>query len=121
MSSQTIDEIIKAKDAEISKLLDEIQALKAKIQDQTIISETLDDLEITIDNSQITETIAFKLDEETSNKMQETSKILLMRRKTLKENSKNQENAQIKSKKRKLDKIINPNTWQSRRRFPTSF
>ena len=46
--------------------------------------------------------------------MQETSKILLMRRKTLKENSKNQENAQIKSKKRKLDKIINPEKYYSK-------
>ena len=67
MSSQNLDEIIKAKDAEISKLLEEIQALKAKIQDQTIISETLDNLEITIDNNEITETISFKPDEEKSN------------------------------------------------------
>ena len=59
-------------------------------------------------------TIRKEFESRIKSKMQETSKILLMRRKSLKENSKNQENAYINSKKRKLDKIINPEKYYSK-------
>ena len=55
MSEQTIDDIIKAKDLQISELLAEIQLLKKNAQ-----IDNLDDLEITIDSNEITESIQLK-------------------------------------------------------------
>jgi hypothetical protein len=48
-----------AKDLQIVELLAEIQALKTQLQVQTNV-ETLDNLEVTIDNADISETISLK-------------------------------------------------------------
>ena len=52
------DDIIKAKDLQISELLAEIQLLKENSQKSKIVN--LDDLEITIDSNEITESIQLK-------------------------------------------------------------
>mgnify|MGYP000016331334 CR=1 FL=1 len=60
----SFEEIIVAKDLQIAELLAEIQALKDQIQAQTN-AETLDNVEVTIDNADISETISLKpFDEE---------------------------------------------------------
>jgi hypothetical protein len=55
----SFEEIILAKDLQIVELLAEIQALKTQLQVQTNV-ETLDNLEVTIDNADISETISLK-------------------------------------------------------------
>ena len=55
----SFEEIIVAKDLQIAELLAEIQVLKAQLQVQTHV-ETLDNLEVTIDNADISETISLK-------------------------------------------------------------
>lgn len=55
----SFEEIILAKDLQIAELLAEIQALKAQLQVQTHVV-TLDNLEVTIDNADISETISLK-------------------------------------------------------------
>jgi len=58
----SFEEIIVAKDLQIAELLAEIQALKDQLQTN---AETLDNVEVTIDNADISETISLKpFDEE---------------------------------------------------------
>jgi hypothetical protein len=54
----SMDDIIKAKDLQISELLAEIHLLKENAQKSKI--DNLDDLEITIDSNEITESIQLK-------------------------------------------------------------
>ena len=75
--SENIDEIIKAKDIVINSLLAEIQILKAQLQSQTVIDETLDNLEVKFDDNEITETIEFNpLDLEDEDEEQEQPNIM---------------------------------------------
>jgi hypothetical protein len=58
----SLEEIIVAKDLQIAELLAEIQALKDQLQTN---GETLDNVEVTIDNPDISETVFLKyFDEE---------------------------------------------------------
>ena len=69
----SLEEIIVAKDLQIAELLAEIQALKDQLQLQTN-GETLDNVEVTIDNPDISETVFLKyFDEE---EQQETPNIM---------------------------------------------
>jgi len=64
-----------AKDLQIVELLAEIQALKTQLQLQTSV-ETLDNLEVTIDNADISETISLKqFDNEDEEECQEGENI----------------------------------------------
>lgn len=56
----SFEEIIKAKDLQIAELLVEIQTLKTQLHTNV---ETLDNLEVTIDNADISETISLKDDD----------------------------------------------------------
>ena len=70
----SLEEIIVAKDLQIAELLAEIQALKDQLQLQTN-GETLDNVEVTIDNPDISETVFLKyFDEE--EEQQETPNIM---------------------------------------------
>jgi len=71
----SFEEIIVAKDLQIVELLAEIQALKTQLQLQTSV-ETLDNLEVTIDNADISETISLKqFDNEDEEECQEGENI----------------------------------------------
>jgi len=71
------EEIIKAKDLQIAELLAEIEALKTQLQLQINV-ETLDNLEVTIDNADISETISLKQfnEEEDEDNSQEIPNIM---------------------------------------------
>ena len=72
----SFEKIIVAKDLQIAELLAEIQALKDKLQTNV---ETLDNVEVTIDNADISETISlkhFNNEEEEEEESQETPNIM---------------------------------------------
>lgn len=73
----SLEEIIVAKDLQIAELLAEIQALKDQLQLQTN-GETLDNVEVTIDNPDISETVFLKYfdEEEEEEEQQETPNIM---------------------------------------------
>jgi len=75
----SFEEIIVAKDLQIAELLAEIQVLKAQLQVQTHV-ETLDNLEVTIDNADISETISLKQfdNEENSEEAPDITSLLSM-------------------------------------------
>jgi hypothetical protein len=70
----SLEEIIVAKDLQIAELLAEIQALNDQLQTN---GETLDNVEVTIDNPDISETMFLKyFDEEEQEEEQETPNIM---------------------------------------------
>lgn len=71
----SLEEIIVAKDLQIAELLAEIQALKDQLQTN---GETLDNVEVTIDNPDISETVFLKYfdEEEEEEEQQETPNIM---------------------------------------------
>ena len=71
----SLEEIIVAKDLQIAELLAEIQALKDQLQLQTN-GETLDNVEVTIDNPDISETVFLKYFDEEEEEQQETPNIM---------------------------------------------
>lgn len=74
----SFEEIIVAKDLQIAELLAEIQGLKDQIQAQSN-AETLDNVEVTIDNADISETISLKhFDEESQEEAPDIMNLLNM-------------------------------------------
>ncbi len=75
----SLEEIIAAKDLQIAELLAEIQALKEQLQMPANV-ETIDNLEVTIDNPDISETLFLKYfdneEEEEEEESQETPNIM---------------------------------------------
>jgi regulator of replication initiation timing len=74
----SLEEIIVAKDLQIAELLAEIQALKDQLQTN---GETLDNVEVTIDNPDISETVFLKYfdeeeEEEEEEEQQKTPNIM---------------------------------------------